>query len=357
VPPRASEVALLAAAQSAHLPVLRDYLGQAFERITWRDADDMRAEPPAGAQMLVVLEDRVGCAPGRWAAAGRPLLRLRPVEVQGPEAGASETEVLPLPLRRRELLSACARLQGVPAGHDAPVAAASAPVPAMPGLRCLLVEDNELNRRMIAIGLRALGLDVVEAGNGVEALQRFVPGALDIALIDVHMPEMDGVTLAARLRELDPVLPVYALTANVIGSEEQALAAAGVREVLYKPIDEQRLLAVLARHASPGEVKLQATPGIGAAEVREECTRLLERTTAAFAASDWGAAREEAHQLLGVARLFTRGALQPCCERLEAALRAGVRVEAADALLGVRQALRCLEPTEGTEEPAQAAPP
>jgi HPt (histidine-containing phosphotransfer) domain-containing protein len=101
-------------------------------------------------------------------------------------------------------------------------------------------------------------------------------------------------------------------------------------------------------------VVLQPTPGIGALEVREECTRLLGSTTTAFAALDHEAAREAAHQLLGVARLFTRGALQPCCERLETALRAGARAEAADALLGVRQALRRLEAADSAEEPAQA---
>jgi two-component system sensor histidine kinase BarA len=136
-------------------------------------------------------------------------------------------------------------------------------------------------------------------------------------------------------------LPVYALTANVIGSEEAALAAAGVREVLYKPIDEAKLVAVLRRHARrDGAWDIEVRAGITREEVAAELRRLLSVVEGRVAAGDRAGGVEAAHQLLGVARMFTRGVLQEHCLALETALRDGGGEPARDALQQLAPLLR-----------------
>lgn len=188
----------------------------------------------------------------------------------------------------------------------------------------MIVEDNELNRRMIATQLRDVGARVMEAGGGAQALRMLAAETPDVVFLDVHMPEMDGITLAARVQELHPGLPVYALTANVIGSEEQALAEAGVCEVLYKPIDGAKLVGVLRRHVRQAESwEIVELRGVAREEVTRELCRLLALARECIARGDGAAAADAAHQLLGAARMFTRGALEQRCAALEAALRAG----------------------------------
>jgi two-component system sensor histidine kinase BarA len=333
--PARLRVALLCRSDSPHVPVLRDYLSSRFELA---GVHDLRMIPVADdafgtVDLLLALEDTGEPCCDPWLGGATPALRLRPIEVVTDPAQRHVADLMPLPLRRRQLLAACARRAGGPAqvaeGHPA------ADAPGQPDLElhCLIVEDNELNRHMIAMRLRDFGVTVSEAGGGAEAL-RLLPGAApDLVLLDVHMPGMDGVTLARHLRQRHPRLPVYALTANVIGSEEAALAAAGVREVLYKPIDEAKLVEVLRRHARGDEAwDIEARPGIAREEVAAELRRLLRAVEGCVAASDLAGGADAAHQLLGVARMFTHGVLAERCVALETALRDD-RIDAAHAAL------------------------
>ena len=188
---------------------------------------------------------------------------------------------------------------------------------------------------MIATRLRDFGLRVDEAASGRAALECLSVNVPDLLLLDVHMPEMDGITLALKVREQFPGLPVYALTANVIGNEEQALRAAGVREVLYKPVDEERLLAVLAQHEAElrGAFEIIEHKGIGREEIVAEFDRLCARLGEAIARDDIAVALDAAHQLLGAARMFSSGSLQALCLEIETRLRAGHAVTGEFALL------------------------
>ena len=306
-------VLVLADAASPHADVVRDYL----------EAEGCRVEASAGvprdrpaADLAICVEDQplLALDPPQG-----PVLRLLPVERTGvlPEGELART--LPLPLRRSEFLAACARLTG--RGEQVATRMTERAPRERFALRCLLVEDNDLNRRMIAAILAETGVSVLQAAGGHEALAVLAGQSVDLVFLDVHMPGMDGVSLARELRRRDPALPLYALTANVVGSEERALRDAGVAEVLFKPLDEERLRAVLRRHGVPAGCSLVRSPGVGASEVLDELQRLERATTAALAAGTAGEAREFAHQLLGAARLFTRGDLVPCCLALETAAR------------------------------------
>lgn len=322
-------VALACSPGNPHLAALRDYLGACFELREFVDARTLCAVV-AGADAWV---------PDLWLSFGESeieaceevlpasvsLVQLQRVEADVDAVRSSHCHsVVSLPLRRRELLAAC--LQS--SGNVGRVAASCCSESADDGERalashCLVVEDNALNLRMIATQLRTLGVRVSEARSGAEALELLERRHPDVMLADVHMPGMDGVALAGCVRDRFPALPVYALTANVIGSEERALAEAGVRAVLYKPLDMVRLLDVLACHARAERGwRVVSRTGITGAEVVQEIVRLFDATCSAAEAGERAVAGDIAHQLLGVARMFTEGELAGCCLDLERALRA-----------------------------------
>ncbi len=115
--------------------------------------------------------------------------------------------------------------------------------------RILLAEDDPANQRLIAHHLRHAGAQVEIADNGLSALRMLAQAdepPFDLLLTDMQMPEMDGHTLARRLRAQGSVLPIIALTAHAMDSEKQACLDAGCDDHASKPIDRQRLLRTCA---------------------------------------------------------------------------------------------------------------
>ncbi|GAP61635.1 hypothetical protein ARMA_0058 [Ardenticatena maritima] len=110
--------------------------------------------------------------------------------------------------------------------------------------RILLVEDNELNRDMLARRLKRRGFEVFTAVDGEEALALVRSEMPDIVLMDMSLPKMDGWTATKHIKT-DPQtahIPVLALTAHaMIGDRERALEV-GCDEYETKPVDFQRLL-------------------------------------------------------------------------------------------------------------------
>jgi PAS domain S-box-containing protein len=114
-----------------------------------------------------------------------------------------------------------------------------------PSLRVLLAEDNPVNQRLGALLLGRLGHTVKLVGNGKEALAALEAGRFDLVLMDVQMPEMDGLeaTQALRRREARTGghLPVIALTAYAMKGDRDRCLAAGMDGYLSKPIQEKEL--------------------------------------------------------------------------------------------------------------------
>lgn len=128
------------------------------------------------------------------------------------------------------------------------------PAFSLAGKRILLVEDNELNREIAVELLRMQGMQVVEAENGQVALDTFrrsAPGEYDCILMDVQMPVMDGYKATRAIRSLQRedarTIPVLALSANVFATDLGKAHAAGMDEHISKPIDMNRLMAVLQK--------------------------------------------------------------------------------------------------------------
>jgi len=127
-----------------------------------------------------------------------------------------------------------------------PVARASATFDGT-GLAVLLVEDNEANRRVVSMMLRELGLAADEAAGGHDAVERASQRAYDVILMDVQMPDLDGLeaTRRIRARERDRRATIVALTANVFESDEARCRAAGMDGYLQKPMSLETLSAAL----------------------------------------------------------------------------------------------------------------
>jgi signal transduction histidine kinase/ActR/RegA family two-component response regulator len=109
-------------------------------------------------------------------------------------------------------------------------------------LRVLIVEDNALNRRLTAAMLQRFGHDVEFAHNGREAVERVRDEQFDLVLMDIQMPEMDGLTATRAIRAAEVAtdrerLPIIALTAEAMTYDRERCLEAGMDDYLVKPLD------------------------------------------------------------------------------------------------------------------------
>ena len=116
----------------------------------------------------------------------------------------------------------------------------------------LLVEDNLVNRLIGVEMLKSFGLDVLEAEDGAQAVALLEQQHVDLVLMDIQMPVMDGYAATRALREREsrlrlPRLPIVALTANAFDEDAAHCLAAGMDAHLAKPYSRQQLLALLRR--------------------------------------------------------------------------------------------------------------
>jgi signal transduction histidine kinase/ActR/RegA family two-component response regulator len=120
-------------------------------------------------------------------------------------------------------------------------------------LRLLLCEDNEVNVLVVEAMLGPLGHEVVVAHNGIEGLACLASAQFDLVLMDMQMPELDGVAATRRWREIEQRearerTPIVALTANALDADLRAALDAGCDAHVTKPITLPALLQVLARY-------------------------------------------------------------------------------------------------------------
>lgn len=114
----------------------------------------------------------------------------------------------------------------------------------------LLADDHDDNRRLIARLLTRLGLEVIEASNGIEAVELCLKHEPNLILLDIQMPKMDGLEALAKLKELGCNQPIYALTANAMSHEIAHYLALGFAGHLKKPIERDVFVATIAQHYS-----------------------------------------------------------------------------------------------------------
>jgi two-component system sensor histidine kinase/response regulator len=114
------------------------------------------------------------------------------------------------------------------------------------GKRVLLIDDHEMNLLYLEKRLGMWGFDTVCRTSGSEGLKAMKEGSFDVILVDMIMPEMDGIEFAERASEVKNTPIVLLTSARLSGSLEKALDA-GVRKVLFKPVRERELLKILKR--------------------------------------------------------------------------------------------------------------
>lgn len=111
------------------------------------------------------------------------------------------------------------------------------------GKRFLIVDDNKLNLEILHLMLNKTGCDIVEASDGVEALEKYMksaPGYFDIILMDILMPRMDGNECAKKIRSSgkeDSNLPIIAISANAFQEDKEKSMEAGINFHMSKPIN------------------------------------------------------------------------------------------------------------------------
>ncbi len=122
----------------------------------------------------------------------------------------------------------------------------------IPPCRLLVVDDVAINRELLVQMLGPYGHEITCAANGEEAVELVQHGQFDLVLMDVQMPVLDGIQATRRIRQLpSPAgdVPVVALTASIVADEHQHCLDAGMDSVLTKPVDWDKLFALLARYS------------------------------------------------------------------------------------------------------------
>lgn len=117
------------------------------------------------------------------------------------------------------------------------------------GLHVLLVEDNELNMEIARFIIENEGARVTCATNGKEAVDIYknAPESFDIILMDIMMPEMDGLQATQVIRSFDHDIPIVAMTANAFAEDKIKAKKAGMNAHVSKPLDKDKLIQVISR--------------------------------------------------------------------------------------------------------------
>ncbi len=180
------------------------------------------------------------------------------------------------PVKQSELRAVLLSLFGLEI-PDEPLPARAQP-PAIPavlrGLHLLLVEDSMLNRKLALVLLEKHGLSVVVAGNGKEALAALDRQHFDLVLMDVQLPEMDGLTATAAIRRREQAtgtrVPIIGLTAHAMRGDRERCLAAGMDGHVTKPIRPRELFRVM-EEVLQDSVAAGGSPACQAASRRAAC--------------------------------------------------------------------------------------
>jgi PAS domain S-box-containing protein len=228
-----------------------------------------------------------------------------------------------------------------------------------PGLRVLLAEDNPVNQQLALALLRKHGAAVTLAADGREAVKAFESESFDVILMDVQMPELDGLEASRLIRSREAPgarVPIIALTARAMAGDREACLAAGMDSYVPKPIRAAELLNAInqalglpsdgLRHPTGrGSQRFAVAPREGPAidlgdfreitgddadlmgqmlqAFRADAPRHVTRITEGIAASDAGMVRDAAHTLKGAASAIGARAMRELADELEAAGRSG----------------------------------
>jgi two-component system, sensor histidine kinase and response regulator len=232
----------------------------------------------------------------------------------------------------------------------------------------LLAEDNPVNQKLATRLLTKRGHRVTVAGNGKEALAALAEGAYDLVLMDIQMPEMDGLEATMKLREQEKITgrhqPIVAMTALAMKGDRHRCIEAGMDGYLTKPIRQQELDEALESFAGQKHIHSTSAATPSAKEISVDTAELLERVdgdhaflaelaeifrqdyprhlTAAREAlshQDSGAVAKASHALKGALANLAAGPASRIAQQLEANARSGDLSRAGSALQQLEEEL------------------
>ena len=225
----------------------------------------------------------------------------------------------------------------------------SSPVAEASSLNVLLAEDNVTNQKLAVAILRKHGHRVTIAGDGKQALEFYAREKFDLILMDMQMPEMDGIeaTIAIRLLEQSTGtrIPIVAVTANAMLGDRERCLNAGMDDYVSKPLRAEGLVTTIQRVIALSKSKTPAPENIPASSdasdvfdyaasvsqvgddaellgqlacvFLEQLPQLLPPLAAAVAASDARAIRQSAHALSSSVSVLVATRARNCARKLE----------------------------------------
>ena len=187
---------------------------------------------------------------------GIPIMMLSSSDQAGSVARCRELDIgcyLVKPIRKRALLQSILEVLGLKA-HELPLEPVSRITSTTESvLQVLLAEDNSVNQRLIVAALQKRGHVVVVANNGVEALKAAQEMDFDVILMDLQMPEMDGLEASRMLRRREQTsgrhVPIIAMTACAMKGDKERCLDAGMDDYVSKPVSIHPLLAKIEGYA------------------------------------------------------------------------------------------------------------
>jgi CheY-like chemotaxis protein len=247
------------------------------------------------------------------------------------------------PIKQSELLEAIQLSLGL-VGPRMPLAAAAHVCQCRP-LKILLAEDSLVNQQLAVALLSGEGHEVVVANNGREAVAAVESGTFDVVLMDVQMPEMDGLEATAIIRRDEAAgggqrLPIIAMTAHALAGDRERCLAAGMDGYTSKPINADELFAAINELAaspadeSPSTAGAEADPVDWDAALKTvrgdqqlltmivetalgEIPELLAAVRGAVTGNDPKALRRAAHTIRGSVRYFGANRMTELAARME----------------------------------------
>ena len=229
-------------------------------------------------------------------------------------------------------------------------------------LRILIAEDNEVNQKVALRLLERLGHQADVASNGREALVRLERAPYDLVLMDVQMPEMDGLDASRAICARWPAGQrprIVAVTAEAMQGDREKCLAAGMEDYLVKPVTLDQLRDVLARsqprrrdeeHPLDRTVLEQLREDLGGAALGDIIATFLDKTPSVLAAlreatarADVGGMRKAAHLIKGTSAVLGARTLAQRCADLEELCQARAVPDAASRVSAIEESYRTVE--------------
>ncbi len=156
---------------------------------------------------------------------------------------------LPKPVHRQKLLDMMEKLLGEKKPESI-VTQHSMKEEAKHSARILLAEDNPVNQKLAKMMLTKAGYQVEVANNGQEAVEKYTkdPEAFDMILMDIQMPEMDGIKATKAIRDIGfDTIPIVAMTANAMKGDREKCLEAGMDDYIPKPVKRELVFEMLEK--------------------------------------------------------------------------------------------------------------